>query len=316
MLLFVWLGIGLLKTSPIENQLALASGPAQTAQALPPPAVSEGRPRPAPESQGGKFSTLPDLSAAKIVFYGKVIDQDGNPLSDVEVTGKTGSKVAFYTEEHRDYQTTTDAEGLFVFDQFQGDGLVIDLNKPGFEFASDHRNFLYSAITGDQKRHEPDQANPVVFTMFKSIGADPMVFHEKTFYDVSIDGKPFSIDLEKARRVQDGGDLSISLLWSDKNGLEARLMAPSGGLIEGGRDRMFMAPEAGYKNSIVFQVGNLGSFSKEIYLKTRNGAQYSRATISIRVRPADAAATFAIRLWLNPSGSRNLEYDPAKRVNR
>lgn len=324
-LLLIWLGMGLLKTSPTENQPAptpgqTASGPSSVSPALPnqqvPAPISEGRPRPASESQGGKFSTLPSLSAAKIVFYGKVVDQDGKPLPDVEVTGKTGSKVAFYTEERRDYQTKTDAEGLFVFDQFKGDGLVIDLNKPGYKFASDHRNFLYSAITGDQKRHEPDAKKPVVFTMFASTGAEPLVHYYGKFFYGKINGAALLIDLTKARDVNQGGDLEIKVVKDplDKNKWSAALRVVDGGLIEEKKDFQITAPASGYEKEVIVEATQQQpTISKTYYVMSQNKKHYSRVVMSINLGAEDQF-NVVLRVWLNPSGSRNLEYDPTKQI--
>ena len=333
-LLLIWLVGGLLKSSSKNSrsdpespqtqpaQASATSEPSQQAQA----SVSEGRPRPAPESEGGKLSSLLTLSAAKILFYGKVVDQDGKPLSNVEVTGKTGSKVAFYTEEHRDYQTATDAKGLFSFDEFKGDGLVIELKKPGYKFASDHRNFLYSAISGDQKRHEPDQANPVVFAMFKSMGAEPMIQYETDFIRFSPNGIPLRIDLRTGKVVASGGDLAVTVQWEGKPdpfsrtvAWSAKIAIENGGIVEGAKDHWFTAPASGYQPSLeyYFTVKDRGqTVPKEYYASLPGGKGYARITLFLDNVVADNQARISLRVWLNPSGSRNLEYDPAKRITK
>jgi hypothetical protein len=257
------------------------------------------------------------LGAAKIVFYGKVVDQDGKPLSEVQVSGKTGSKVAFYTEEHREYQTTTDVNGLFVFDNFKGDGLVIDLKKAGYKFGSDNRNFLYSAITGDQKRHHPNPEKPVMFTMFKSMGTEPLIFYYGEFFYGKTDGTPLRIDLANIKSVNQGGDLEIKIV-KNQNTKEwlTTLTVLEGGLVEEGKDYQFLAPLTGYENPVLLDIPlTQRNFENPYYIKSQNGRHFSRVVLSINLDSEDKFGV-ALRVWLNPSGSRNLEYDPKKRINK
>jgi hypothetical protein len=277
-------------------------------------------------SKGEKFNMLPILSASSIVFYGKVIDQDGKPLAGVEVIGRTGSKVAFYTEEHRSYQVTTGADGLFVFEGFKGSGLAIDLKKSGYNFASNYRSFLYSAITGtDRKRHEPDPKNPVVFTMFKSLGAEPMIHYVIDFTRFTPDGNPIRIDLKNGKIVKTGGDLLISVQWENepdsfKQDLvwSAVLKVENGGLIEGTKDQYFLAPASGYKELLEYHFGieDRGSkIFKDYYVSFDQGKCFARIVLVLDNVVFDKQARMRLTVWLNPS-SRNLEYDPRKSIKR
>jgi hypothetical protein len=48
---------------------------------------------------------------------------------------------------------------------------------------------------------------------------------------------------------------------------------------------------------------------------SRNGRAFSAALNSrYRINPHGGQRTLTLRVWLNPNGSRNLEYDPSMRI--
>jgi hypothetical protein len=68
------------------------------------------------------------------------------------------------------YTTATDANGLFSFQGFRGDALIIELKKGGYNFASDQNRFHYSPIDPDKKRFVPDRERPVLFGCGSQLG--------------------------------------------------------------------------------------------------------------------------------------------------
>jgi hypothetical protein len=118
----------------------------------------------------------------------------------VEVTAGTGSTEGFMQQETRNYSTVTDAHGLFSFNGFRGDALIIDLKKPGYNFDSDHRRFHYSPIDPDKKRFFPDKNKPVVFKMWKSAGSEPLIHYFGKSIELPTDGSATIIDLTKRQK--------------------------------------------------------------------------------------------------------------------
>jgi hypothetical protein len=273
---------------------------------------------------GKRFGLLPLLSAAKIEFYGKVIDQDGNALAGVDVTGRTGSKVGFMQDETRSYATKTDANGFFAFSGFNGDGLVIDLKKEGYNFGSSNRQFLYSLIDPDHKRFLPDKDNPVVFQMWKRSGAEPMIhYFGADLGRIKLNQMPIRIDLENGKIVKLGGDMIVDVKWENDHttgydfNWSVTLELPEGGILEGESDIRFMAPLEGYKSKLEYKfwAKAQSDLRRTFYVKSKNGQDYSRIHLSVANQPGAAAVDLTLSTWLNPSGSRNLEYDPTKKIN-
>lgn len=276
----------------------------------------------------GKFADLPMLTSAPIEFYGKVIDQDGKPLSGVEVVGRTGSKTGFMKDEHRSYSTTTDARGDFKFKGFKGDGLVINLKKAGYNFGSERNRFIYAPMGFGVVKFIPERDKPVVFQMWKSLGAEPLIDYYGKSVTLPIDGTPVLIDLKKCAKAKGEGDLLVSITWGPRSDpgsyifdWSAKLEVPEGGLIESTGDVMFIAPADGYQKSIEYHFtardmervrdGEVHRTYNTYYIKSRKSGIFSRAQIAFNNNPIQGEADVTLRVQLNPKpGSRNLEFDP------
>jgi len=279
------------------------------------------------QTQGRKFGGLAALSASPIEFYGKVIDEGGKPLSGVEVIGSTGSTTGFMQQETRSYTTATDANGLFSFQGFRGDALIIELKKGGYNFASDQNRFHYSPIDPDKKRFVPDRERPVLFRMWKSIGAEPLINYYGRSVRISPDGTPVAIDLKKGAKTNGEGDLLVSVVWGPHRDpgsyafdWSAKLEVPTGGILESTGDVMFLAPSEGYENSLEYHFSaheKRGDLKRTFYIRSRNGTVFSRVEISLQNNPIDGDVSATLRVQLNPrSGSRNLEQSKTQVLTR
>lgn len=323
--LFLWLRPKPPFPSPIVA--TVPDSPDGTTRAAPPSTTHP--PTALPQSQrqigGSKFSGLAILSASPIEFYGKVIDQDGKPLPGVEAIGGTGSTTGFMQQETRSYSNTSDANGVFTFRGFHGDVLIIELKKDGYNFDSDRNRFRYSGIDPDKKRFTPDRKNPVVFQMWKALGAEPLISYYGRSVDISSDGTPVLIDLEKGTKAKDVGDLRISVTWGSQTpgsnlfDWSAKIEVPEGGIIESVGDVMFLAPLDGYQKSLEYHFAAQDrqmEMKRVFYIKSRNGSVFSRAELSLQNQQPDSMCSVYLRVQLNPKpGSRNLEPAPAKPLN-
>lgn len=265
-----------------------------------------------------KFAELARISAAPIEFYGKVIDQDGLPLAGVTVTGGTGSSTGFMRQQTRSYKTVTGVDGTFDFSGFSGDALIIGLEKPGYNFASERNRFRYSAIDPDHKRFTPDRAKPVLFQMWKAFGAEPLVNYYGRSVNFPPDGTPAAIDLIRGAKVAEGGDLVVRVTWGPRVDPHSyafdwsvQFDVPSGGLIESTGDVMFAAPREGYQKTLSYRIAaveRLSSFERTFYVKSREPSVYSRVAVSLQNNPMQKDVGVTLRVKLNPRpGSRNLE---------
>lgn len=81
---------------------------------------------------------------------------------------------------------------------------------------------------------------------------------------------------------------------------------------------MFLAPEGSYEQSILIeQKGGEENYESQArrsyYVRLSDGRTYARISADIRPKYNEGGA-IDIELFLNPSGSRNLEFDPAKTI--
>jgi hypothetical protein len=292
--------------------------------------------RPRPESK----RTFETLNHNPIRFYGRAVDQFGNPVAGAEVRGsvlyntggKSGRKLA---------TTTTDAAGYFQFSGLEGQSLGLDIAKEGYEFATGSAFFWYSYFEADHKRHQPDPRNPVVLTLWKKQGPASLVRYEKSWRFPANAG-PVRIDLESGEISGPSADLIVTVSRSPLGmpygargfAWRATIEAVEGGLVRADRSDYYnLAPVAGYVPRLDFsqeaqsvlaaqeqqakwtwQEGVADTF----FVTSRAGKNYAR--VSLRIRPnvdrqeGDNEALIAVNVWLNPNRSRNLECDPSKAI--
>jgi len=268
------------------------------------------------QTGGSRFGGLATLSAAPIKFYGKVTDQDGKPLPGVEVIGGTGSTTGFMQQEIRSYTTATDAHGFFTLEGFSGDALIIELRKIGYNFASDRNRFIYSPMRPATERFTPDPNNPVVFRMWTSLGAEPLIEYYARSVRVPSDGTPLLVDLVKGSKAEADGDLLVSVTWgaqtpgSNLFDWSAKLEVPEGGIMQSVDDVMFVAPADGYQKSVEYHFpaeSREMEMKRVFYIMSRKGRVFSRAEISLQNQQQDGVCRVGFRVQLNPNSSRNLE---------
>jgi hypothetical protein len=160
--------------------------------------------------------------------------------------------------------------------------------------------------------------------MLKLRGSEPLI---KTSYPVGIgqitqlyhDGTPVELDLLKGTQVPSGtGQLKLEF-WRDISNKNARtfdwklqLSVPQGGLAETCEEFAFQAPENGYQPSIVIDMPATNqNWRSEVrskyYIRLPDG-KYGRTDFYL----LPYNGVFTVQSFINPSGSRNLEYDPSK----
>jgi len=272
---------------------------------------------------------LTNLNHQPIEFYGRVIDQYDMPVGDAEVDGQiiynTGAAAGVEKPT-----TVTDANGYFQFEGFSGRTLDFTVTKPGYQFTPEGDAFDYTRLKSEEKRHHPDPKNPVVVRMWKLQGAETLVHGGKVIRIVP-DGTPVEIDFQARKIVKSGGDLIIALehpryprgtLPVPRYDWVADIKIINGGFIEATQriDNMLLAPEEGYVPSLRMSMPAsrqdwTTNGTKNVYAKTR-GNVYSKLVINIECSAMEDTSYVQLTWWVNPSGSRNLEYDPAKQVKK
>jgi len=238
-----------------------------------------------------------------IEFYGKAVDENDQPVPDALVKFSwTDLSLAGTTRK----ETRSDGAGLFSLAGVRGKFLGVEVEKAGYDVvrAKNRYGFEYAGFW-EKKYYEPDPKNPVLFHLRKKGEAAPIVRWEKEF-KVAI-GTPVTVQLDSQTQIQ--FEL-LSNVHPHFGQWEARVTMTGGGLMLATDEFPYEAPGSGYATSMVidaktpkpplWQLGQGGVF----YIKA--DAVYGR--MNIEMEPGND--WFRFKLWLNPSGSRNLETDP------
>ena len=247
-----------------------------------------------------------------IEFYGKVVDENTNPVAGAKVVFKwaeTPSK-----EGNRTANTESDSEGLFSLRGQHGPSLEIWVSKDVY-YASHRGQKGVSYLHGD---FSPDPLNPVIFLLRKKgvgeslVGSDfPGFVHIAQLHH---DGTPVELDLYKGTQVSAGNDQLKLEFWRDISNMskqpfdwKLQISAPGGGLIATDEEFAFLAPESGYQPSVVIDMPATnqvwqGELRTKYYIQLPGG-KYGR--IDFYLLPYNGV--FTVQSAINPTGSRNLE---------
>lgn len=245
-----------------------------------------------------------------IDFYGQTVDQDGNPLSDVDVTVQVrhyGASV-FGTSIRVDRKS--DSAGMFDIHGVTGDAFDLEnMSKKGYEAEPTHSG--WGAIGGAP-------GNPVVFKLWRNDIKEPLITGRDAL-DILADGRPYVINITNnaiTEGKQGSGDVIVwvkrpaGITWSSRFDWSCELQVIGGTLQEDKIDEaMYIAPQDGYSNTFHFDASNgwgKTTGTRRFYLHLQNG-DYGRASIEIlpyfrNQEPGLIRIEYAI----NPTGSRIL----------
>ena len=251
-------------------------------------------------------------------FYGKVVDQSGQPIEGATILGYLHFIVGMDADRMEKHLTTTDSNGDFELTGLKGEHLGAMPTKPGYIFKSGADSYRLPA--NGQKTSRDNRA---IYVMRKLQGAEPMV-HAKVHAYVPCDGTATSYDILTGRKAANG-DLVLSLTRTpvDINrgrpfDWKATVELPNGGgVIPINETYPNEAPAEGYEPRLTVEMpaqtkGWDAAFERSYYFKT--GKVYGRMTVSIQADFQPPPTSFDVEIYANPSGSRNLEFDPAKAI--
>jgi hypothetical protein len=326
--LAVWLFFALgNKEKKRERNQALTTAPTTTTlttQATPPATTATPAPPSQAERRRRSVELVQSIYSAPIAFYGKAQDQHGQPVVGAKVQYSALDK---FWEPGTKYEGLTDTKGFFSITGIQGAALSVQVSKEGYDriYNQSDGAFSFGAPYDPQRdRPTPTKDNPTIFVLRKKTLADPLFAIDR---DVPVpkNGTPVEISLKTGKPIEAGrGDLKIET-WTSDQAKDAqghyewrcRLSVPGGGLlVRTEKEFRFDAPETGYEPSIEFHMPKTAvrwqeDQDEEYWLKLGNET-YAR----MRLRITTGGGHFAsITSYLNPSGSRNLEFDPAKVIN-
>lgn len=212
-----------------------------------------------PDSPGAAAFAAAHLTP--ILFYGKVVDQNGNPIPDAEVE-YSGNNIPWGGAARQ--QMKTDAKGEFRITS-SGLSLSVNVSKENYrsllrrsdippeEAAGDPSSsdsFNYAKLFGPTV-HKPDKAHPVVFTLYKSGKLEPLIIQPGKDLIMAKDGSPIRVELNP------GNPKTVIEMqcWTDDKIPNAerhydwrfKMTVLSGGLEERLDEIAFIAPPSGYE---------------------------------------------------------------------
>ncbi len=275
--------------------------------------------------------TLSTSNHQPIEFYGKAVDQYGKPVVDAEVMGNVQ---VFYEHNEREekHPTKTDLNGDFHLGGFKGQNMGVSIQKPGYDqYVKPGANtyFIYSLMWKEEKRHKPDPNHPVIFPMWRQTGPEWLIQYHKNNY-IPFDGSPAEIKLLTGEKVDHGGDLRVRVRGAPNAAnlstafdWTTKIEMINGGFLECADQFPYFAPESGYKSVIDVNMPMTSTnwsseFTGNFYVKLQDG-KYGRMNLKVSpiygLNGIPPMGGFHFDIWLNPTGSRNLEIDPEKYIS-
>lgn len=259
-----------------------------------------------------------DQWRAPINFFGKVVDEKGAGVPNVQIS--FGWTDLSPTEGYSRAQTTSDADGLFSLLNRTGKHLSVSLAREGYYVsAADNKSFEY----GDPySRPNPQPTSPVIFHLRKKGKAEPLLPCDfpgfAKIVQLRRDGTPTELNLATCGIAASGGGHLKLEFWGDKIerstrrfNWKLRVSVPNGGLLETEEEFNFEAPETGYKPVLEINMPESAEnwrtdFQRKFFIRLPDG-KYGRIEFTLLARNG----VFTVSSGINPSGSRNLEFDSA-----
>jgi hypothetical protein len=251
--------------------------------------------------------------------YGKVIDQDGQPVSGAKIRGCLEFEEKEIKEEH---DTKTDGQGQFHFLGLIAKDLVAVPEKEGYEY-----DLMHPVLR--PKNYLPDPNNPLVYTMWKLRGPEPMK-HIQIYSQVPRDGSSKRFDL-LSNVQRNTGNLVVALTRNPLTLNQSNRLKPfnwsvtfeitNGGFQEITNIYPNEAPLEGYQPTLTWSfptnaVAWQSNFKHNYYFKSQGGQVYGRITLEVWAGGMTELAPFNADIYANPGGSRNLEFDPKKQIQK
>ena len=194
------------------------------------------------------------------------------------------------------------------------------VSKDGYLTLPDKHNGPWFWIIRDGTM--PTKDNPAVFPLQKKGVSEPLVVLKTGSVNVPTDGTVLGFNLERCRVIKGQPGTFNVQLWVDAHDPKAsqpfhwkfRFTVPGGGLQPRTSEYAFSAPSSGYQESLETEVasdapGWSDNRDEDYFVKQADG-KYAQIRLTIRA----LGDFFITQGYLNPSGSQNLEFDPAKRV--
>ncbi len=268
------------------------------------------------------------LGNVPVALHGKVVDQHNQPVPGVTVrleleVGYLRTPVQGHTRWDK-VELITDHEGRFsLVNRKAGSISIVALVKNDYEAsAKNPRHFAFAGSGGPP--HVPDPSSPVVFRVWKKHGAEPM-FYVRLSGGIPCDGTSTNFDLCTGSRTSTNLNFKVSFNRvplhpnrGAKYDSTITLEVVGGGIVQTADEFTLLAPDTGYQPSVtIARLATDPVWDRNVngmfYLRTREGF-YGRLRIELATFFDPPPTQFVFESFINPAGSRVLEYDSTKRI--
>jgi len=256
-----------------------------------------------------------------INFWGIVLDEVDHPVDGASVTFTWNDMSTKGTSTEA---VSSDADGRITLRDKVGYVLGVQVTKQGFyRTRLSSLSFNYAEPWAPHF-HVPDVQRPVILRLRRKGFPSPMIRRERLEYFASETNPVVRVDLLGQREVnEEPWDLAFVMSHGPEVQINGQrrydwsieVTANGGGLIPYDEEFPFLAPEDGYqpvlRASMRAEDPNwAGYIRQQCFFKTREGANYGRIDFEISPFPRRQPPRILIhQYFLNPAGSRNLEYD-------
>jgi len=273
-----------------------------------------------------------------ITFWGVVVDQDGAPVKAADIKFFATDVPWDLDGASSKYSSISNSSGLFSISGVKGASLGVSVSKEGFDSVKDsdgistsNRLFDYSG-GGALEDTLPSESEPAIFVLRRKLAAEQLYHINRDIYDFPTDLASLRIDLRTGESflISEANDSQSTIeirLWSSPekrygDGRNApfdwgfEISSPGGGVKRRMDLNKITAPLNGYESKIMAEM--LGDGANNVWTRAMSGIAlwvkhqdetYSMVTIELRVGRKNV---LYLESFHNPSGSQNLEFDPAK----
>ncbi len=251
-----------------------------------------------------------------IQFYGKVVDQAGEPVPGAKILVKVRQWFAVPAAltgrgQSIPVQTETDANGQFEIQGVKGDGFHFEyFSKENYRLSP--KTYMHSGPVNGTP------ADPVVYKMWKMGEQQTLISGQKVF-GIIPDGRTYTLDLLEGKKLEGiaEGDLRVTIKRPEgvqrKQKYEWSFLIEGikGGVIETKDEFMYIAPDSGYQtqfelNLIPADPAWTSLVKRRFFLRSRDGQVYGSIEVEVNAIYNDKSA-IEVNYSLNPSGLKNLQ---------
>jgi hypothetical protein len=245
-----------------------------------------------------------------IRFYGKVVDENSQPVPDARVHFQWTDISQRGTSQR---EVASNAQGLFALNDTRGKRLQVRVSKNGYYASAEDPISYEFANPYEEIFYTPNPDAPVIFHLRRKGGSEGVIVRSISPSIPLGEHGSTRVDLRSGRESPSGQlvlEVSKPLPAQTRFPYDWHIAVsiPNGGLIEHGDEFPFEAPETGYKSTVEYSLhaesGTKGvSFEKKFYFIIGEPKNYGR----LEIRTDGISQHVFIDYALNPSGSRNLE---------